>query len=125
MSIIYDNKIFKTFRNLAITNISDLRVGRSYYSNYYDDFFLINSIIYEEKNSYKVEIIIKDKNDHFYSRDFNIGGSYNPWLVFDNKNVCYLCKCNLKITFERDYDEIDDEYYDSILDDDHFNEMEY
>lgn len=128
--MIYDRKIFDAFRALAVTDVSELVIGRRYYRNDRSDFTLVN-LLTERKHKELwltqsgVDIGIAEADDTepawieaengriFSLHDSNIGASYNPWLVFENENAAKACSEMLKVTYEYDWlDDWADDFYD-------------
>jgi len=116
--MIYDEKKFEEFRGLAITDVSELEVGKKYYSNFWPDtpIFVYELISHAEhsfrvfndefsENASKELRWIRIGNDltdiSFYTslRDNNVGASYNPWLLFSNKEDCDRCVEELTIRY--------------------------
>ena len=113
--MIYDTDMFSSFREKAITKISDIEVGKKYFSNCYPDVFVVNEI---GKNDIG-HFIVTEKNTMVFLGDRNVGESYNPWLIFDNIEIAAECVQRLKVTYEDvstyDYDYNDYDYvYDEL-----------
>ena len=118
MSLSYDQSIFDKYRALAITEISDLEVGKTYYSNSLSNEFSVYEIrsrnetpgLADGKNLSYIEgsywIRIESNPDSFFSyisaRDLNVGASYNPWLIFKDAETRDRCVEELKIKVFRD-----------------------
>lgn len=116
--MIYNQETFAKFRALAITEVDKFIIGKTYYSNTYPDNFIF--LGWEERNpklpdiednSYfgphrnllmRIQIKYiggKDKTKLQNCPDRNIGVSYNPWLIFDSKEILLQCKKELIINF--------------------------
>tara|TARA_Y100001951_G_C11281519_1_gene265700 strand:+ start:1076 stop:1405 length:330 start_codon:yes stop_codon:yes gene_type:complete len=106
----YDKEIFAAFKALSIKSVDQIKLGKTYYGNHIREFKALG--ILTEKGYYKslhrVVIdaddtnpfcIITDDNSVFL-RDNNIGASYNPWLIFENKALAKACKEMLKVSIK-------------------------
>jgi hypothetical protein len=131
--LIYDRDLFQEYRAKAITDVKDLVIGKTYYSNFEFPFTLIGISYLESPSSPELGLSKNPKwmlkhtpdSDGFVElggynslHDNNIGMSYNPWLIFESEELANECKQNLKITFERDgWDDWDswDDYDDDTL----------
>lgn len=131
----YDRKIYKKWREHAITKFEDIQIGKEYFTNTDPESFVITDIV----TTSKVWPAISDDDgeeprwvvyqtrggDGFFSLfDYNVGASYNPWLIFDNEDDAITCRDELKVTFNdnnesvsiSDYDHDPREIYDDWFD---------
>jgi len=117
----YDEELFQEFRAKAITNIAELEVGETYYSNSHPREFKVLGLLTEQqlhkKKKWKnrkaddntvLKWIVTGRGayDHYSLRDRNIGASYNPWLVFKEEADALDCRQRLKISWpvpDKDY----------------------
>ena len=120
----YDMELFNRFAALAVKEEADLVVGETYYSNRGEEFVLLQLGSYEEMrkeenerfnenlqtsskefpelNSTRWMLIQTDYNKGWVSlSDNNIGGSYNPWLIFSHKCLAEACKEMLVVSFDK------------------------
>ncbi|MDR3572230.1 MAG: hypothetical protein P4L50_00075 [Anaerolineaceae bacterium] len=129
MTCIYDEKIFRHFRALAVTNVEDLKPGEIYYTNGHPDKFVVDKVISEEEHdklceyqmpsksaelTWIIPIGYNDYMDTISLHDFNIGASYNPWLVFKDEKTALDCREQLKVKiqgdkYDYDYPDFDDD----------------
>ena len=101
MSMIYDQELFQKYRKLAITDEKDFVKGKTYWSNAVGE-FIFSHILTD--NSIGAKVIIPKKGFEIFCTDNNIGDSYNPWLIFDNKETYEACRKELIIDDFYDYD---------------------
>lgn len=112
MTCIYDKEVFDELRKKAITEKSDFVIGETYYTNVY----VSGSYKSECKHSFVFKGALDersfatnyyDEDAQFkhveYFRDSNVGGSYNPWLIFDNEDDLIECQNKMPVTFSSDY----------------------
>lgn len=132
MTLIYDRDVFQKFRALAVTEVSQLVPGKTYYSNYQSPFTFVrvltqkefhslpgpfNCLLSDTDDDVKPKwILAADESTHSLS-DNNIGTSYNPWLIFEDRETAERCEGELKVTFQRDpfdyqFDDFDHHYDD-------------
>ncbi len=110
MGMNYDEKIFQKYRALAITDENKFVEGKTYYSNYAGEFIFVKI---STDNTINAKAIISQNGDNLFCKDNNIGASYNPWLIFDNKETCEACNNEL---ITDDYDDYDDYDYVDVYD---------
>ena len=112
----YDQDYVNVWREKAITEINQLEIGKTYYSNTEPKKFTVVEIIstrehyrrcniesWKTKHDDLKRIVSRDPDRTFSMSDRNIGASYNPWLVFDNEEDRDEYDRNLLITY-RHYD---------------------
>lgn len=117
MSLIYDRDIFAKFHALAITDVANIKVGETYYTNGYQHEFTVHEVISriehrkrwgrEPEDYYTDEpcwMVTNANDEHgiMSLNDCNIGASYNPWLMFADKETAEQCCKELQIVYERD-----------------------
>jgi hypothetical protein len=124
--MMYDTKIFQKHRALAITDVKDLVVGNTYYSNGCNlKSFTIKELLtnqqcyaldnsnYQDPNANEIGWILTEDGNTFSLHDKNVGASYNPWLIFDTEQKMMDCIKELVIDWSSDPDyEYDDYEYD-------------
>jgi hypothetical protein len=98
----YDRNIFDKYRALAVTTRNDIVIGETYYSTYREAPFIAIALCQDEYNN--TDKILTDQGDLFgpiyeFCSDNNIGASYNPWLIFNNKEDYDNCMRDLVVTF--------------------------
>jgi hypothetical protein len=123
--MMYDTKIFQKHRAAAITDVKDLVVGNTYYSNSHSlNCFTIKALItnqqsyaligsnYHGENYDEIGWILTEDGNSFSLHDKNVGASYNPWLIFDTEQKMLDCIKELVIDWSSypDY-EYDDYAY--------------
>lgn len=123
--MLYNQQLYTAFRALAVTNVNDLEVGKTYWSNGTDEFTVEKLLTDKEQRIEwlkltEFDIGIDDSDDidirwigttngrWLSTQDNNIGESYNPWLIFDNEALATACREKLIITYA---DYRDDDYY--------------
>ena len=111
MGMIYDEQIFQKYRTLAITDEKDFIKGKTYWGNAKEEFIFSHI---STDNSVGAKAIMSENGLACFCRDNNIGDSYNPWLIFDNKETCEACERELIITW--DYDESEYNNFDNYDD---------
>jgi hypothetical protein len=118
MTLVYDKKLFETFRKKAITEKNNLKIGHTYYTDIKGKVKLLRFLTINEVNALK-HVPYRDKEDEeikaflyekfneckksletgvMYLKDNNIGASYNPWLIFDNEEDYIMKKEQLTIS---------------------------
>ena len=121
MTMNYNWDIFNKYHELAVTKQEDLVIGQTYYTNTYPEQITIQKI-YENDISIRADGIDEaGKETHVYLHDFNVGASYNPWMLFADKQIAKQCEEELRVPFvhdplddifDRDYFDYDDDYFD-------------
>lgn len=141
----YKDSVVRFFKEegLALSSVSDVELGVTYYSNSWRDGangFTINRLL-SDKEHWDVwsksilssgesmfpksdeiawfEIDGKDGRASWHSlTDCNIGACYNPWMIFRTKDALDAYNKLQVITHERDYlDDLLDDAYDYDYDD--------
>lgn len=121
----YDNELWKSFRERAITNPSHLYVGMCVFSNFHRAGFVIENLLTEKgfrirmkldwdetTDDTEIKWIVHrnpfnpEKEDYSSLHDNNVGDSYNPWLLFLEKKDMEECIEKIKIEYDR-YEWID------------------
>lgn len=117
MSLIYDRDIFAKFHALAITDVANVKVGETYYTNHYPYEFTVHEIISNIEHCKRWEreqmehhtnepcwMVTNESDEHGIAslNDLNIGESYNPWLMFTDKETAEQCRKELQIGYERE-----------------------
>lgn len=124
--MIYDQQYVDKYRALAITNVEELIVGNHYFGYggkeftiveiiTYNESYARQGLVYEHKNGNELAYIVADDPHHFnagYLKDNNIGASYNPWLIFKDRETAKEYYDGLEI----DYDRSDDDFFYSDFD---------
>jgi hypothetical protein len=134
MACIFDKEIFNQFRAKAITDLSQLEIGKNYWSNWSGPVGVLTAIVSDAKlhphrkdqsDDPKWMIFNNDWSSYMSLSDNNIGTSYNPWMIFDNKETYKECckQLEVKIVSDYDYDYADD-YVDDYVDD-YLDELEF
>lgn len=132
MALRYDTNIFNKFRDLAITDASQLHVGQTYYTNSYPDQFTVIRLETDKRHRAGRGLSVSSSDDDTELRwvvvedgigstrsmslyDHNVGSSYNPWLIFDNCKLAQLCRDQLEVVVysSDNYDDIYDYMFDS------------
>lgn len=98
MTMMYDQSIVNEYRTKAITSLDQLQIGKTYYGNYEGEVTLLG---FDNSDNVSTKLLFND-DKYTYAHDSNIGASYNPWLLFDNKETCEEYKKKLTITYEPD-----------------------
>ena len=110
MACIYDKDLFAFYRRYAITDASDLVLGRPYWSNWFDGPRVLQAVVtenglaewrgmsYADLESVTPRWMIFTDGTYVSLYDHNIGRSYNPWLIFDNEEIAAKCNEELKVT---------------------------
>lgn len=102
----YDKNLVKFARRFAITDQSDLKVGRVYYSNCYPyKFCVIGKLTNAQAGAdWKanvndigwIDIVFDHQGELRTGRrslnDWNVGASYNPWLIFEDEEAAKAYK---------------------------------
>lgn len=117
----YDTDYVTKWRAHAITDVTNLEVGKTYYSNNHGAFTLkrlMTRAQYYEEEGIKgipvcytanevcwMEVAIHDGAYLVvYSlRDNNVGASYNPWLIFRDQATMEEYKAGLEVTVDNDF----------------------
>jgi len=122
MTCVYDKDVFELFKYLAVSNVEDLVVGETYYTNYGDTpEFTVKKIVstgefdmmrgfsnYDETDTTPRWIVFgDDEYDYISLADYNVTASYNPWLIFKDREIRDICLDNLIINIERNPHEVD------------------
>lgn len=110
----YDRKVFLAFRAKALTDLSQFKVGETYYTNMYgaEKFQLLEIIndvefycrfglpLNEARADQHTFITDADgRREYLCCGDLNIGMSHNPWLVFANEADAQECMQKLPLTW--------------------------
>lgn len=110
----YDEELFEKFRALAVTGPLQLVPGKTYYSNAYHflpEFTVVRLVTQAEherlmgrevrgNDSKLAWVVCEGTSEHVSLADRNFYGSYNPWLVFESKELRDACKAMLKIEYD-------------------------
>lgn len=119
--VIFDPSIFDLYKVKAIQKVEDLKIGETYYSVLDPEEFVlmelvttkemyrrlrINAYVFDNKPNklrwMRVKLINgtseRDADEYVSLEDRNIGSSYNPWLIFDNKEVAEEYRANIMPT---------------------------
>ncbi len=117
MATRYNEEVFNILRKFAVTDASKLVVGNTYYTNspVGEECFVLRELITHAEQCRRDNLgaddvddkelrwyTVEGSDDGFSLRDRNIGASYNPWLIFDNKDMLDLCKLCLPVTIYRE-----------------------
>lgn len=121
MPMVYDTEIYNKFRNVAITDVDQLIVGETYYSNCYPDRFVLTRLLtnreayrklglsWEGASADDIAWFETEDGQHYSLHDHNVTQyPYNPWMLFKTKEERDECNLYLKIIFDYDYDDYDD-----------------
>lgn len=123
MTTAFDKNVFNKFRALAITDVSDLEIGRSYYTNSFPQKFVLKELVtnseayerlnlpYTKSNANEIAWIINDTNIRMSLMDNNIGASYNPWLIFASEEVAEACRNELVVDIYSSKEYYEDDFY--------------
>lgn len=125
MALIYNEALFQEFRAKAITKVEDLVIGETYCGNCERPFILKEIISDKELWTRRSRLdLISNKSDDpawiigddgfmISLHDHNIGASYNPWLIFSDKEISDQCREELTVDFQADswYDDYFDREY--------------
>lgn len=101
--ITYSQEVVDEYRKKAITDVNDLVVGNTYYSNFFGEFVLLGILTHREhcEAVHMAPYGPEDTLDkpawflvdngfgvgHESLNDNNIGASYNPWLIFEDEKT--------------------------------------
>lgn len=119
MTVIYDANWFDMFRKVAVTQLSNIEVGKTYYTNSFPDVFTVEKLL-TNSESYSMAGLVYDGNDgddvawvlttdggRWSLRDLNVTEKpYNPWMIFTDVKIRDACKHLLNTTVipSSDYD---------------------
>lgn len=110
----YDHGIFQKFRTLAVTEISELVPGKTYYGSNGEFVFArtltekglhslpngtFNILLKETDDDVEPRWILTATGRTFSLTDCNIGASYNPWLIFDDKEIAEDYERQLEVIY--------------------------
>lgn len=70
------------------------------------------SLLRDDDDDIEPRWILDTTGRTFSLSDNNIGASYNPWLIFDDKVLAEGYERKLEITYTRDPDDYDYDYYE-------------
>lgn len=121
----FDKNVFSNFKNFSVKTADELEIGKTYYTNSYPEKFVLRGLINdtmlevsrasrnEKGNEYVASALngvrmenptwfITDKFKLHSLHDLNVGASYNPWLIFGDKDMADACKKHMKITYDDD-----------------------
>ena len=126
MGIRWNEEVTKQFgeSGKAITNVDDLVIGQTYFSNYNQEEFILLELITDAEHWKRWCKIVEIPNDierddtkpaWFVAKkpdgeivmqslcDRNIGASYNPWMIFVSKEALEEYNKVQEISFEYTY----------------------
>ncbi len=126
MALEYDKDLFElVFRPLAITEVSQLEVGKTYWSNIWEGPKVLWKVLSDREFDAHRGFISSHEDegrashwlifeDGWYQStwDANIGASYNAWLIFDNEEVAKECREDMPVRIYSDDEWIDDYIWD-------------
>jgi hypothetical protein len=112
----YNEDIFAKFRALAITDVNQLEIGKTYYSNSESFPITVEAILTwnelrkrngherifdasPEDNELGWIVYGPEEYDRMSLRDHNVGDSYNPWLLFADEATRDQCVSELEVSF--------------------------
>jgi hypothetical protein len=142
MALSYNVEVLEKFKALAIQHPGQLVPGKTFYSNGYPAEFTVTRLLTEAEHDvafglsessrvrsadtielrwfgYMVDGFNGEKHESYVSMwDRNIGQSYNPWLIFADKETLEACNKELIVTHytsEKDkrWEEMNDSYMDT------------
>lgn len=128
MALIYNEDIFRKFKDLSIKSVDELVVGETVYSNFDPEKPMpILALITDYQNGLRMErpvsndddndprwvVTGRDKWDKFSLHDYNVLASYNPWLLFKTQDLARQCAEELQVLYQ--YDDTD-AYLDRVID---------
>lgn len=120
MALEYDKRDLDKFRAVAVTSIEDIKVGQTYYSNNGQTFTVLEVIDDAEHDRRVHNGKYGGREGSYWARttedsamfvgwaslaDRNVEQSYNPWLLFESKEMAELCAYFLKIEYTADADD--------------------
>lgn len=135
MALNYDRDVFEKYKALSVQNASEIEVGMTLFSNSYPEEFTVLSIETQKQHDIRHEFELKEnykdgpawlgygenKFDQVSLSDRNVTSSYNPWMLFKDKETMITCREELTVSYENDPYEFD---YDDYSYDYGYDEME-
>lgn len=107
MALQYDKRKLAEWRKRAITDLSQIVVGKTYYANIYPREFTVAAIISnleavkrfspippnreDVDDPDALESVLTEDGQVLSIKDHNVGASYNPWLWFsspEDRDAC-------------------------------------
>lgn len=126
MALSYNVDVFEKFKALAIQHPGQLVPGKTYFGNGYPVEFVVTRLLTDAEHElvffgkqmsedadnvelawfgYNTESLVIDGKlmESFGSmKDRNVGASYNPWLIFTDKETAEACEAELIVTYYDD-----------------------
>ncbi len=114
MALIYNHEWHNRLREIAVTDIDDLIVGETYYSNTHPDSFVLTGLL-TNKEAYSKSGLDWDNEriadeigwfetetgQHYSLSDHGVTEQpYNPWMIFKTAEERDACKALLKVEFD-------------------------
>jgi hypothetical protein len=124
----WNNELHAKYRELAVTDVSKIEVGKTYYSNSYPSQFTVKEIITYGEHAKRVGVLpvgdadelgwilpVGGKNwlSDISLSDRNVSQSYNPWMIFEEESVANECRETLNNTITYESDLYDDSNWNS------------
>ena len=142
MGLIYDIEKFREFKKLSVQDVSELEIGQTYYSNTWPTEFTVRELLTygqlddrlgheRHPNHDMIAWIVygPEKDDYCSLADRNVGNSYNPWMIFKDKETRDRCEREMPVTYDSsdDFWEYDDpwEMRDNAWEENDFDNEDY
>lgn len=102
----FNQNIFNKYKAKSIKSLLEFVPGETYYSNI-NETFIFNNLGFRHDGRWDARItkVVNARDGWLCAGDLNIGASYNPWMVFKNKQDAEDCLKELRVSYEPDDDE--------------------
>jgi hypothetical protein len=101
MSMNFDYEIYTKYREMAVTQPEQIRVGDVLFSNLYSGPLEVAEINVDEAGPV---FFITRNGERLYFKDHNVGAAYNNWMLFLDEETAKECKKELVVNFFSDLD---------------------
>jgi hypothetical protein len=105
----YDLDLFHRWRKIAVTDISQIKLGDKLWCNNGDSFTVMGFIEEADFNErvglidpIATGVVAVSTECRFHPLAvYNVGGSFTPWLLFRDEATCRACAITLQVTIDR------------------------